>query len=112
MNVTTFNSAKYCWGVAVGSGTKKLTGVLNRVFFNTEKNDDTELTVGDAETLKIKSYGTNQDIILGSMFSNTGTTANKAWCSDALYNLIKTSATTAGTFKAQAGFGPRGKCTW
>jgi len=55
----------------------------------------------------------NTDLVLASFYQSNGAVSDgSTWCSGAFYNEVKTSVTAAAEVMGQAGFGPRGKCTW
>ena len=55
----------------------------------------------------------NTDLVMASFYQSNGkATDSTTWCSGVLYNEVKTSVTAAAEVMGQAGFGPRGKCTW
>jgi len=107
------NVATNCWGVAQTYGGKtNNSGTADRLLFdNLGGTSQVEYTVATTAVAKLKTSVVNTDLIMGALFSAVGKTGDKAWCSGKFYNEVA-SADAKASVNGQAGFGPRGKCTW
>jgi len=108
---------KASWGFSTfyyASSAAKYARVENRAIFDnvgttTFDHKDADDRGGKA----VPMIKMNSDLILASFYQSNGTkTDGTNWCSDSKFYTEVKGGASDGTFSAQKGFGPKGKCTW